>query len=409
MEEFAGQPLAGDEFKVKPVEHVSFHVVGARGILFDSANQSLYLLNRVGGFIWCCLAEDMSAAEIARELIRRSNSDPNSAAACIRAAIRNWQTLGFLNAMHEKTVPRAARHPVRRRAAPPALEGRPANSRARVCRVLDCDFAVQFWNRALEEEALPLLRAHLVDSSPGVTATLEVACGEGGSISIGHGAETMQVLYTSQSLAPAVFASLMKLALVYSPTYPALHAAAVRTSRGVVLFPGASGCGKSTLMAGLLAEGRRVLSDDTAVFERETMRVRPLTPYLCIKSGSWDALARRLPELMLQPAFVRADDAHVRYLLPDGYSPLTRGDSTTGEEVRTVVFPHYHAGAATRLTRIAGFLALKELLPSLDPIGHDLEASDIDRLIGWMARVECYTLSYGSLGDAMATLSGIVD
>jgi hypothetical protein len=402
----AEHSFAGDD-RDRPADYVSFHKVGARGVLFDSATQNLYLLNRLGGFIWCSLAEGLSPAAVAAELVRRSSSDSEEATAAVHAAIENWRTLGLTRGAQPATAD-APIQPSRKQSGPPPLESRPVDSRIRICRVLGCDFAVQFWDGALEARALPLLEAHLVDISRGIAATLDVARGEGGTIAIRHDSDTMQVLPDERSLAPAVFASLMRLALVYSPTYPALHAATARAGDGVVLFAGASGCGKSTLMAGLLAAGHSVLGDDTVVLERDTMQVRPLTPYLCVKSGSWDALAARLPELAAAPEFVRADDARVRYLVADGFSPKGRADHAGAERVKAIVFPRYQAGAAPRLTRIAGFLALKELLPSLDPIGHDLTAADIDRLIGWMGETECYTLSYGLLDDAISALSGIL-
>jgi len=387
-------------------DHVSFHTVGARGILFDSATQKLYLLNRLGGFIWCCLAERMSQSEVAAELVRRSSTDPETAKASVRSAIAKWQAMGLMSdaRLEEESVPRAAGA---MRAEPGELEGRPVHSRIRVCRVMDTDFAILFWDDALETAILPLLEAHLVEVSAAVTATLEVARGDGGSIALRHGPETMQVLNDPATVAPAVFASLMKLALVYSRTYPALHAGAVRSAAGAVLFPGASGAGKSTLMAGLLGAGYDVLADDTVVFDRETMRFRALTPYLCVKEGSWDALMPRFPDLMSRPDYHRADGAHVRYLLAPGLSPLRNGPDK-GEDVHALVFPRYDARATTRLTRIAGFMALKELLPSIDPIGHKFTAEDIEQLIGWMAQRECYTFTYPSLDEALEALRGVL-
>jgi hypothetical protein len=388
-------------------DHVSFHTVGARGILFDSATQKLYLLNRLGGFIWCCLADGLSQSAVARELVHRSSTDVDTAAASVRSAVVKWQTMGLMSdaEVEGETV---NGFPDQKQSGPASLESRPADSRVRICRVMGTDFAIQFWDSQLETAALPLLQAHLVEVSVGITATLEVARGEGGSIALRHGTETMQVLTDPATVAPAVFASLMKLALVYSRSYPALHAGAVRTPLGAVLFPGASGAGKSTLMAGLLGAGYDVLADDTVVFDRGSMRFRPLTPYLCVKNGSWDTLMERFPDLLELPDFHRADGAHVRYIVAPGFSPM-RGDREGSEDVRALVFPRYDARATTRLTRIAGFMALKELLPSIDPIGHRFTAGDIDQLIGWMAQRDCYTFTYPSLEAALDPLRGVLE
>jgi len=393
--------------RLRTGEHVSFHAVGARGILFDGATQKLYLLNRLGGFIWCCLAEGMPQNAIAAELVRRSSTDLETAAASVRSAVAKWQALDLLS----DARPEIEAEQTRGGPLPPNrvdLEARPVESRLRICRVLNMDFAVVFWDAALEGAVLPLLQAHFVEMTHAVTATLEVARGDGGTIALRHGTETMQVLSDAAVVAPAVFASLMKLALMFSRSYPALHAAAVRTPSGAVLFPGVSGAGKSTLMAGLLGAGHDVLADDTVVFDRASMRFRPLTPNLCVKEGSWDALLPRFPGLTDRPDYHRADGAHVRYLLAPGFSPLHAGHGE-GEDVRALVFPRYDARAVTRLTRIAGFLALKQLLPSIDPIGHRFTADDIDQLISWMAGRECYTLTYPSLDEAMGALRGVLE
>lgn len=387
---------------------VSFHAVGARGILFDGVTQRLYLLNRLGGFIWCCLAEGMSVDGVAAELVRRSSTDLETAQASVRSAIEKWRTLGLVGEPPESvddagdaSAPGGRRDPL---SSPREL---PLDAPVRICRVLGNDFAVQFSDAALEADALPMLRAHLVDSSIGVAATLRVTRGDGGAIALSHGAETLQVLRDPRTLAPAVFASLMKLALVYSHGYPALHAAAIRAKRGAVLFPGVSGCGKSTLMTGLLAAGHEVLSDDTVVFERDTMRFRPLTPYICVKEGSWETLAPRFPAFLQRPTFRRADGAHVRYVEAPGY--VARAERDPGCEVRAIVHSRYQPGSTVRLTRIAGFMALKELLPSIDPIGRRFTSDDIDRFIGWLANVECYTFVYPSLDAALDALSGVLE
>jgi hypothetical protein len=274
----------------------------------------------------------------------------------------------------------------------------------RTCCVLGQNFEVRFSDGNLELLGSVLLEAHSTPSGQSIKASLFVHRRPDGSISIETAREPLQFLADTRSLAPAIFASLMRLALMHSPSYPALHAASVRSANGTVLFPAASGSGKSTLMAGLLAAGHDVLGDDTVVFERDSLRVSPLTPYLCIKSGSWDVVASRVPGFMDLPTFVRADDASVRYLIA-GNDAATQYRPAP---VCAIVFPRYRPDAKTRLASLNGVIALQKLLPDLDPIGRRLECEDIDRLIEWLPRVPCFTLRYGSLDDAIGALADIL-
>ncbi len=374
-----------------PASAVSFHAVGARGVLFDGAQQKLYLLNRTAGFIWCCLMEGMDRDQIVAELMRRSSADPQSATACVELALDNWRSLGLVDPEHD-----IARAPTQIR---PASFAVPAG--ALVCRVVDATIALRFSSPELARKAQPLLRAHAADGYLAVQTILDIDEGPDGVV-LRRGGEVMQTVRGEDSIAPAVFASLIRLALEYVGFYPALHAAAVQGEQGTVLFAGASGRGKSTLMAALLADGENVLCDDTVLLEPGLQRVRPVTPYLCVKSGAWPVLAERLPELAGLPIYTRPDGHRARYLCVD---PL-RADE--GHEVSAIVFPQYQKGVRPRMTRIGGFLALRALLPSLDPIGHSLGAEDVERLIEWLGAIPCYSLNYDALDDARTALAELL-
>ena len=380
-------------FQSVPASAVSFHAVGARGVLFDGNQQKLYLLNRTAGFIWCCLMDGMDRTQIVRELVSRSNTDPAMAEECVNLALDNWRALGLVDPQGDAVTlslpDRQVTQPV------------PADSDM-VCRVADAVIALRFSSPELARKAWPLLRAHQADGLLAVQAVLDIEQVDDGVV-LRRGNEVMQIAHGDESIAPAVFASLIRLALEYVGYHPALHAAAVRGRHGAVLFAGASGRGKSTLMASLLAEGQDVLCDDTVLLEPGLQHIRPVTPYLCIKAGAWPVLEERLPELASLPIYTRPDGHRARYLCVD---PL-RTDH--GHEVSAIVFPQYQAGARPRMTRIGGFLALRALLPSLDPIGQPLNAGSVERLIEWLGDIPCYSLNYDALDDARAALAELLE
>ena len=364
--------------------HVAFRTMNGRCFLFDENSQALYRINRIGAFIWCSLAEEKPIDEIVRALSQDDGGVAGAAENCVRLALSEWRARRFLVPCHRSAE---------------------LNGFRRTCCVLGQNFEVWFSDENLERLGSALLDAHSREAVQPITAGLFVRRQPDGSISIETEQEPLQALADAQSLAPAVFASLMRLALMHSPSFPALHAASVRRADGsVVLLPAPSGSGKSTLMVGLLAAGYDVLGDDTVVFDRDSLGVSPLTPYLCVKSGSWNVIAERIPGFRDLPSFVRADDANVRYLIA--------GHSGAGEyrptPVSAIVFPRYRPGVKMRLARLDSVVALQKLLPDLDPIGRRLECEDIDRLIEWLPRFECFTLRYGSLDDAIAALSDIL-
>ncbi len=73
----------------------------------------------------------------------------------------------------------------------------------------------------------------------------------------------------------------------------ALHASAIETSRGAVLFTGPSGIGKSTAMAAFLKKGYRMLSDDVTgiLLDKEN---RPIVLPAMPRTKLWADSARHL-------------------------------------------------------------------------------------------------------------------
>jgi len=376
-------PLSSLVRRLRCGTHVAFRSMNGRCFLFDENSQTLYRINRIGAFIWCSLAEEKPIDEILRNLSSNDAGADHAAENCVRLALRDWVARGFLVPCDRSVEEKRFR---------------------RTYSVLGQDFEVWFSDENLGLLGAALLDAHSSRATQPITADLFVCRRPDGSISIETEQGPLQVLADAHALAPAVFASLMRLALMHSRSFPALHAASVRRADGsIVLLPAPSGSGKSTLMAGLLAAGYDVLGDDTVVFERDSLRVSPLTPYLCVKSGSWDVIAGRVPGFMDLPSFVRADDISVRYLIAGRggvrhYHPAP---------VSAIVFPRYRPGINVRTARLDSVVAFQKLLPDLDPIGRRLECEDIDRLMGWLPRIECFTLRYGSLDAAIAALSDI--
>lgn len=386
--------------------NVSFHPLGIRGILFNAASQNFFLVDRTSAFLWCRLAEGAPPETIVAELASRSGAPTDAARLYLDRTLAGWLATGVL-----ANQLKIERHPLANPAVgntPGALlrrRPRKPDARRYSCRVLDSTIDIRFADSALEAAGLALMGVHSTAPTNQPDETIEVAR-DGGGVTLRRAGRVMLAVPRGHSLAPAVLAALIRIALARSATFPALHAASMRTSEGGILFPGPSGCGKSTLAAALWAAGKDVAGDDTVVLDGASLRVRPVTPQLCVKSGSWRELEPRIPSLASARVYRRPDGKRARYL---ALTPHVMEPAESSFSVRAIVFPSFgKEGKRARCYRLRPVQALWRLLPCIDPIGHRLTAADVDRLIRWVADTPCYALKYASTDAALRSLEELV-
>jgi hypothetical protein len=373
--------------------NVSFHSVGTDGVLFNAAQQNFYLVDQTCGFIWCKLTEGAQPDDVAQELAGRAGIEVDTAQLYVEGAVAAWLAEGVLSD-GINVEPRSTRMP--RDAAPPLR----CNAISRMCRVLDSVIEIRFADAGLARAGEALIEAHSLATTGDADERIDVVRNRG-DITLGHAGRTMLTLSRGYSLAPVVLAVALRVALERCRNFPALHAATIATPGGAVLLPGQSGCGKSTLAAALWAEGYDVLGDDTAVLDAVSLRARPVTPYLCVKSGAWPHIEDRLPALSRARSYRRPDGKRVRY--------LTLRGTDESLPVRAIVFPQYREEArSVRWKRLDPLPALWRLLDSLDPIGRRFSATDVDRLVRWASDTPCYELSYGATAPALRKLAAVL-
>jgi hypothetical protein len=373
--------------------NVSFHALGTEGVLFNAAQQNFYLVDQTCGFIWCKLSDGVAPDDVAHELAGRAGIEINDAQLYVEGAVASWLAEGVLSdgkAAGRRTAVRSLR-----RDEPPLLR----EPVSRTWRVLDSVIEVRFADAQLARTGTAVIESHGDAGLQNAGERIDVARGRDG-ITLHHGGRLMLTVGRGFSLAPAVLAVALRVALERCHGFPALHAATVATPSGAMLLPGESGCGKSTLAAALLAEGHDVLGDDTAVLDAVTRRTRAVTPCLCVKSGAWPHLAAALPALSHAKTFRRPDGKRVRYLV------LRRSDESL--PVRAIVFPQYRREVrGARFAQLDPVPALWRLLTCLDPIGRRFSAADVDRLVRWVTETPCYGLTYGSTAAALRRLAAV--
>lgn len=172
-------------------------------------------------------------------------------------------------------------------------------------------------------------------------------------------------IWDAESLPAAVAALEVGLARALLDTlsgFVPLHAGAVATADGALLFPGPGASGKSSLTAGLAARGHPVYGDDVVLLEisedGNPSRVHSFKRLLRVRSGARDALDLPPAPEPLASLWPEVSLYHPRDLGSAWADPAPVGG---------VVVPTRRAGAGRDAVRTpaGGAETMRELLPQL--------------------------------------------
>ena len=396
--------LPADVIAARP--YVTLHLLERDGVLFDAAQQTAYAINDTAAFIWCCIETGAAASAIVEQLVRTFSLTHGCAVHYVNAALRAWRDLGLISAGQANDAPGAAPFPaaVRTRAAPDGRGGGRAAREwlARDCMLLDTTFRIRVAAPVLRDE-LDLLLAPLAGSAA-TTRPVFLDLTETGS---GFSVVCDGRLYAScgrlDQAVPLVKTSLIEKALDRSGDFGALHAAAVCRNGRCVLLAGASGAGKSTLAAALVAAGFELMADDTTVLAQDTLEARPVPFAICVKTGAWELLASRFPDLGRRPVHHRLDGKDVRYLVPSARHAWAK--PTARRKVDSLVFLNRVPEATSSLRRMPRSEALSGFAKEFCPLGTGLTAAKMDQLVSWILGVDCFELRYSPLDDGVEQLA----
>jgi hypothetical protein len=182
-----------------------------------------------------------------------------------------------------------------------------------------------------------------------------------------------------------------------------LHASAVARGDACLMICGDSGSGKTTLMAGLLAGGLDLVTDDVLPVEAGSGRVWPVRLAVSVKEGSWEVVGRHIPDLNRAPVS-RFAGRRMRHFWPR--APLSVADER-GLAPAALVFPARLPGRSARPARIGPAKALARLgrggsvLPDTD--------QGMAEFLAWLMRIPAYQLEYGELADAVPVVRSLLD
>jgi hypothetical protein len=178
-----------------------------------------------------------------------------------------------------------------------------------------------------------------------------------------------------------------------------LHAGVVGKGEKCILLPAAAGSGKSSLTAALTHAGFDYYSDEVALVERGTYRVPPVPLAVCVKSTAWDLMSRYYPEILELPVHRRNDGKVVRYV-----PPTATAVRRTPGLVSHIFFPLYAKDVPTRLEPLSRSAALARLMEQCLALRQRLDQDNVRELIRWIGKIECYSLTFSSLDEAVALI-----
>ena len=212
-----------------------------------------------------------------------------------------------------------------------------------------------------------------------------------------------QQLATGQGIENAltrVLHTLIDLACQAEERLLVVHGAGLKLAnqRGLLLIaPG--GSGKTTLATALNANGYGLLSDDVVPVTLDGQLLALNTP-ICVKSGSWEVLARLRPDIATASEMQRYGQS-IRYLPPLGQActePLALG---------ILIFPHYQPDAVALVTELSPEVALQQIIEA-DAVLRNLSQTKLDSLAQWVSSVPAYAISYPNLKEALQLVQILV-
>jgi HprK-related kinase A len=186
-----------------------------------------------------------------------------------------------------------------------------------------------------------------------------------------------------------------------SHQYLMLHAGAVERDGHALLLPATPGSGKSTLSAALALRGWRLLSDEFGLYVPETGHLTPLPRAVPLKNRSIAVIREFAPEAFLGPVFPKTRKGDVAHLRPPGDSLARQRESAVP---RWVVFPRFEAGHPLVLEPLPKSIAFTRLAQNSFnyPL---LQARGFKALERLIESCDCYSLRFGSLDEAVSSLS----
>jgi hypothetical protein len=363
-----------------PVECWQFSLEEAL-VLARPEISGLFLLNYTSRLIWFAYKEGVPVHSLAQQFADKFDIPVSQAAHDIQATLDSWSSGLLLHSVSATAIER--NHAVQN------WDFRP--SFAESYRLGEKRFSLQIADREFVDEISPRL-AHLRTDEQIPDVIFQVARVDGQLRLFNNGLFFGEESEVSAARA-VLLQELARAAQRDADWLTVLHAGACGTDTACVVMPADTNVGKTTLTAALMHSGLNFYSDDSAAFDRQTMRVAPMPFALMIREGSWPVLASRFPELASAPILER-NGCNVRFLAPPAGKP------SSGVPAKCLLFIEFRPGAVTTLERLTPFESLLRLQKSGFWVAHDRDS--IAAFLSWIQSIPAYQAIYSDLDEATA-------
>jgi len=189
----------------------------------------------------------------------------------------------------------------------------------------------------------------------------------------------------------------------YAQQFFIVHAGVAERGGAAVLLCGPPGSGKSTLCAALVARGWRLLSDEVALIDPETLKIAATARPVSLKNESIEAITRFALSAAFGPEAPETHKGMIRHMRPPMES-VQRIDAEA--RPRWILYPNYAPNAETRLTPIPKARAF--MRTANNAFNYQiLGAEGFRSLAAVIDRCDCFELAYGDLKEAIRVIEGL--
>lgn len=186
-------------------------------------------------------------------------------------------------------------------------------------------------------------------------------------------------------------------------TYLIVHAAVIEKAGRAIVMPAPPGSGKSTLCASLIQEGWRLLSDELALIDLESLEVVPMPRPVGLKNDSINIIKRRYPDIVLGVVSSDTLKGSVCHFKPPKNSIEMQHVACP---IGWIVFPKYEAGSNTRLiTKPKGQAYMEVANNSFNYSALGIRGFNV--LKGVIDRAECFSFKYSCLDEAIEVFKSL--
>lgn len=187
--------------------------------------------------------------------------------------------------------------------------------------------------------------------------------------------------------------------------YLIIHAAVVERNGYAVIIPAPPGSGKSTLCAALIQRGWRLMSDELALLDIETMRVFGMSRPVNLKNQSIELIQKFEPKVVFSNIVPDTTKGTIGLLKPPSESVARVKESA---EPRWVIVPKYVGEAESLLEEKSPaetFMLIAEQAFNYDVHG----TRGFDAVGKLLDRCETFQFTYSRLDDAVNTFDKLVE